>query len=132
MNGSLRNGLILVVLFLSGCAGPLVKKNELNRLKETLKNSVFIAKEDIMPDFAENVYERSSRLLKKGERVTLSVEATSTWIKVKAYNVNEGREQASGTVAIYLFKDDLSDIPKRKRGDYIEQRIHKLFIMRKK
>ncbi len=54
-------------------------------------------------------------LLKKGTAVKIWIESSTDWIRVKAYNAKENREQASGITIIYLFNEDLPENVDRER-----------------
>jgi type II secretion system-associated lipoprotein len=103
----------------------IITKEELKNKNRELSSYIFTAKADIYPHFIENVESNPEKLLKKGDKVTLDIELSGSWIRVKAFTDKSKRQQAVGKTVIYIFKQDI--VKGEKVNDLIEKHIENMF-----
>jgi type II secretion system-associated lipoprotein len=118
--------LIMITLFISCSSGEITKKR-VKYWNDDLRTRNFSAKTDIRQDFVNTSSDTTAPLLfKKGEEIRIWAESGSDWIRFKAYRVKESREQASGTVILYLFYEEVLRNKKDKKvkdSQYLESEI---------
>jgi len=108
------------------CSEKIITKEYIKSKNTELSEYVFTARADIYPHFIENVESEPEKLLNKGEKVNLVIEATGSWARVKAFAEKSKRQQAVGKTVIYIFKKDIKK--DENINDKIEKYIENMFI----
>lgn len=116
---------ILVFLILPiACKSAFLSKKELLNINDLYRGQVFLVKQDIHPAFLGSDSNETTPVFKKGDKISLWIESSTDWIRVKAYSLKENREQTAGKTIIYLFESDLKD--DSKINEILQKRIDDL------
>lgn len=90
-------------------------------LNGNLRERIMIARTDLYPEFLGEAGERNPPLFRKGDKLKIWVEISDEWMRVKAFQADQNREQAEGKTIIYLFERDYVD-----QGDPVKYLISRI------
>ncbi|MEQ8353418.1 MAG: type II secretion system-associated lipoprotein [Leptospiraceae bacterium] len=115
---------LMPLLFAAYCSSPILKTGETVQWNQELEKTVYRAKTDIFPEFA-NQADKDNPLFPRGTLLKIQVESSPDWVKIRAREAKKERENTPGHVIMYLFSDDV-DTEKGNGRQLVEERLNQL------